>query len=659
MIRSLFLTFIVSGFAAYGQDQDTTDLAELRNLKAETEASELQKKLNENVGAASKKALASRETPGIVSVITEEDISRNGARDMMDVLRLVPGFDFASDVNFVTGLTLRGAWSLEGKILVLLDGMELNDLMYQNVAFFNRFPIDLIHRIEIIRGPGSAVYGGTAEYGVINIITKGAADGYGVTASSLYGALPNSYGRINNQAMAAIKIGKNTRLDFSFFRGQAVKSDQYYTELYGDTALYLTKTTQTNTYHANIGLKVNNLSFRYLWEDYKSASDPYISTEFINHFVTVKNEFKINPNFKLTPFIYYSWQEPWKQKTTADNADYFINQTYRAKGGVFGSYDLSRRINLVTGAEYFMDHANLDTSAFVGKTNINFDLYSFYAQALFKHPFVNITGGFRFDKHNKFGAAFVPRLALTKRFGNFHFKVLASRSYRAPGIANIVLNDTIRPEKSSVMELELGYQLTPDMLLSVNGYQVKTKDIIVYFYKDLGGGNYQDGYNNYSKFGTKGIEISYAFKKARWNAEANYSFYQAGASTVDKFSVPGDTNRFIGIPQTKLTLIAGVNITKDFSFNTTLNHFGKRFAYTHLDVNGDPEVTSLDAYTLLNINLSYKNLFTPGLCLSLGVYDLLNEKPAIPQAYNGYTAPLSGRSREVAVKIVYSIPFTK
>src|SRR5690606_9607236 len=129
---------LLASAGATAQDQDTTDLMDLMNLSAVTEASELQKQLNETVGAASKKALASRETPSIVSVVTRDDIQRSGARDLIDVLRLVPGFDFGADVSFVTGIALRGAWSLEGKILIMLDGHELNELMYQNVAFFNR-----------------------------------------------------------------------------------------------------------------------------------------------------------------------------------------------------------------------------------------------------------------------------------------------------------------------------------------------------------------------------------------------------------------------------------------------------------------------------------------------------------------------------------------
>ncbi|MBX2968617.1 MAG: TonB-dependent receptor plug domain-containing protein [Cyclobacteriaceae bacterium] len=654
----LFLLWF-SFWRVAAQVPDTIDLAQLQNLRAETEASDLQKKLNESVGAASKKALSLRETPGIVSVITQEDIQKTGARDLMDVLRLVPGFDFAADVNFVTGLTLRGAWSLEGKILVLLDGLELNDLLYQNVGFFNRFPVDLIERVEIIRGPGSAVYGGTAEYGVVNIVSKGAAADEGLMASMSYGFLPDTYGRKNAQLSFIKTISDQVRVDLSLFRGQAIKSDQEYQDLYEEySPVNLTGITETNTYHVNMGLQVKKFQVRGLFEDYASG-DPDLSTQFKNYFITAKNEFKVNDQFTLTPFVYVTHQSPWKQKLVSDGSSFFDNETSRIKGGLYGSYNISRRINLVVGTEYFRDRAeaNHDPTYFNGNSSIAFNLYSFYAQGLIKSPFVNITGGFRLDKHNAFGVAFVPRLALTKRLNNFHFKILGSGGYRAPGIDNINLNNDISPEKSFVYELELGYQLTPDMILSLNGYSVKTKDIIVYFYTDIGNGDFVEGYENNSQFGTRGIEATYAFRKSRFQVEANYSFYQAGQSTVDRYVVPGNDRLFVGTPATKATVIAGVDLTKKFSVNTTVNSFGKRYAYTSLDPDGFPQIGMLPAYTLVNLNLMYRNLFAEGLNLSAGVYDLLNERPSVPQAYNGDWAPLSGRSREILVKISYQLAF--
>lgn len=658
-----FLTslLLIAAFFAQGQVQDSTDLAELLQLSALTDASELQKRLNEKVGAASKKAMASRETPSIVSVISAEDILRTGARDLIDVLRLIPGIDFAADVSFITGISLRGAWAMEGKTLILLDGHELNELMYQNVAFFNRFPVDLIHRIEIIRGPGSAIYGGTAEYGVINIITKAAVDDNSLTASASVGILPDALGRTNAQLAFAKSFGKNAVVDASLFRGRAVLSDQEYQDLYKEfEPVNLTDHTQTDTYLANVGLRINNFQLRGMLEDYQ-ATDPLLITSFRSAFVTAKNDFKINTKFSLTPFITYTRQRPWRQDYREGDDQYFDNIASRIKAGLYGSYDISRRVNLIVGTESLRDDAEslIDPEYFYGEESVTFKMYSFYSQALIKHPFVNITGGFRLDKHNAFGAAFVPRLALTKRFGNFHFKTLASASYRAPGIDNINLSENIKPERSTVFELEAGYQLTRDMLLSMNTFIINTRDIIVFYNVDLGAGDYEQLYGNSARFGTRGLEVSYTFRKNRWNFETNYSYYQAGKSTVDRYAIPGNPRAYVAFPQHKVVAIGGFDLTKKFSLNMTVNHFSERYAYTTIDEDEAPMMERLRPYTLINANLLYRDLLTKGFSVSLAGFDLLNEKPVTPQAYNGDFAPVPGRSREVNLKVVYTIPLPK
>lgn len=106
-------------------------------------------------------------------MITAEEIKNLRSRDLIDVLNLVPGMNFGVDVQGVVGISSRGNWAHEGKILVLLDGQEMNEILFSSTQFGQRYDISQIEKIEIIRGPGSSIYGGYAELGVINIITKG------------------------------------------------------------------------------------------------------------------------------------------------------------------------------------------------------------------------------------------------------------------------------------------------------------------------------------------------------------------------------------------------------------------------------------------------------------------------------------------------------
>src|SRR5690242_2740067 len=90
--------------ALFSSTLQAQDLDSLLNISAFTAESDLQKELNKSTKVASGVSLTSRETPGILSVITSEEIQNSGAREFADILRLVPGFDIAQDIQFVQGI---------------------------------------------------------------------------------------------------------------------------------------------------------------------------------------------------------------------------------------------------------------------------------------------------------------------------------------------------------------------------------------------------------------------------------------------------------------------------------------------------------------------------------------------------------------------------
>jgi outer membrane receptor for Fe3+-dicitrate len=123
LIPLFILIFLTSNFFAQEiiQEKDSLNyydmsLEELINLKAHGVPSELEALINSLISVSSQKAINTRETPGIISLITEEEIRNSGARDLIDVLRQIPGIDFGVDVEGVVGLGMRGSWANEGKI---------------------------------------------------------------------------------------------------------------------------------------------------------------------------------------------------------------------------------------------------------------------------------------------------------------------------------------------------------------------------------------------------------------------------------------------------------------------------------------------------------------------------------------------------------------
>jgi outer membrane receptor protein involved in Fe transport len=127
----------------------------------------------------------------MTSVVTRAQIEAMGAQNVADILDQVPGFHIARAVSGEYRLAVRGLQSDSG-VLVLLDGHRLNDI-YNGQAFLE-FPAGAVERIEIVRGPGSALYGSGAFVSVLNIITRQAADVHGSVSYGLYNAIRASTG---------------------------------------------------------------------------------------------------------------------------------------------------------------------------------------------------------------------------------------------------------------------------------------------------------------------------------------------------------------------------------------------------------------------------------------------------------------------------------
>jgi outer membrane receptor protein involved in Fe transport len=140
----------------------------------------------EEVEIASLKTQRVEEAPGIVSVITAQQIKDMGARDLNDVLRTLPGFQLPISLFFATSYAIRGlTQNFNSRVLVMMDGVPLNEPYYgESNLNWADISINNVKRIEVIRGPGSALYGTYAFLAVINIITNKAEDIDGVEFSA-------------------------------------------------------------------------------------------------------------------------------------------------------------------------------------------------------------------------------------------------------------------------------------------------------------------------------------------------------------------------------------------------------------------------------------------------------------------------------------------
>ena len=180
-------------------------------------AAKLEELLNAPVAIATRRLQPEDTAPSVVSVVNRADIERYGWRDLYDILMALPGFEFGSDGTGLVGLSARGIWAHEGKALVMINGITVSPLHNGNVNYYGFIPSEMVERVEVIRGPGSAVYGQFAGVAVINVLTRSAKDTFGgrmaVRGSSLGagnhggGAFLSASATVHEKAAMAITAG--------------------------------------------------------------------------------------------------------------------------------------------------------------------------------------------------------------------------------------------------------------------------------------------------------------------------------------------------------------------------------------------------------------------------------------------------------------------
>lgn len=149
----------------------------------------LEELLSTEITTLSRKPESLVSAPAAVHLISQSDIRRSGARSIPELLRMVPGMQVAQIDGNKWAVTARGAnGRFAPRLLVLMDGRTLYNPMLSGVQWdIQDTDISAIERIEVIRGPGSTMWGSNAVNGIVNIITKHAADTQGGSVAALGG----------------------------------------------------------------------------------------------------------------------------------------------------------------------------------------------------------------------------------------------------------------------------------------------------------------------------------------------------------------------------------------------------------------------------------------------------------------------------------------
>ena len=156
---------------------------------------------NVEVYAASRFVQKTSDAPASITIVTAEQIRTFGYRTLADLMANVRDFYVMDDRNYVyvgvRGFARPGDYNT--RLLVLIDGHRINDPVYDQAGFDRQLPVDmdLIDRVEIVRGPTSSLYGTNAMMAVVNVITKRGAALNGVQTSGELGALGEYASRIS------------------------------------------------------------------------------------------------------------------------------------------------------------------------------------------------------------------------------------------------------------------------------------------------------------------------------------------------------------------------------------------------------------------------------------------------------------------------------
>ncbi len=600
--------------------------------------------LDTRVAVATQVAMSARETPGVVTVIRREELRALGARDLLEALRMVPGLDFGSDTNGVVGLGVRSSWGHDGKVLLLVDGLEMNEPLYGTLQFGLHYPIGNVDRIEIIRGPGSVRYGGYAELAVIHVITRKGAEVDGVSGDLWLGSMSGAdSGRLQGQVAFGKAWGAQD-LAVSYARGQAPVGTGAFGTPGGEVDFGQRARNLQDFLSLSYGLGA--FKARYLRDAFQVGDDTrefkptFAWMAFPSEFLGLEYTWTSGA-WTLAPRASLKHQSPW---------NYTDSRTDRNTRGVVGltaTWAARANLSLSVGAEATQDNANIFWSARGVRETYIYEYRAALAQLQWSTPVGNLDLGVRYDDSNHYPSATSPRLAFTRATDDWHIKLIGAGAFRAPSTENLFVNPDLRPERTTTYEAEVGRRLSAGTYLSANLFFLRIHDPISY-------ANPAPGVNTYLNFeytGATGLEVVLRNQGERLTMDAAFAFARAQDRGADFYRVEGQSGYHVGFPQLKFTSQAQWRFADRWSFNPSLMVLGSRYAYTY----GAPAPSHLNPAAFLNLFLTW----APSRFLQAGlaVTNATDQRQTYPQPYgipgSGGNPPLPGAGREFSVRVSF------
>lgn len=539
---------------------------------------------------ATRTAQTADESLASVTVITRDDIEKSQSPAIAELLKTQAGIDFGRNggIGQSTSVFMRGTNS--DHILVLIDGVRVSSTT-TGIFAWGQMPVSQIERIEIVRGPRSALYGSDAIGGVIQIFTR---KNKGVTARVEAG----SYNKHGIQAGwgggEQIKFNINAEfIDIGGFsslnRGSSyIPDDDGYENRNISTSVSMP-----------IG-NIHSMDISFLHSDGISEYDGSNASinernESINQVFSTKLKSQLQNNWLSQFSLGYSRDDsraysgsPSKVDTSRKSIDwqndFLIDNKNTIIAGLSYSHDSGKKANPNTGIVTF-NHSVSSRSVFLNWTHkinsISFDLGGRYENhsAYDNHTTLHAATGFDLSENLNLYASYgegykTPDINELFHPGSFYL-----------GVWNYSGNSNLKPEETESFEIGMKYKLSASQLIELNAYKTDAKNLI-----DYQGTNNQA--INVSKADMSGFEAIWKYNKNLWWAETAITIQDTDDSSGNDLLRRAD--RKIGIKLGK-------------KYHNGANLFGEYF-YTSSRRDYDAvtyNIKSLGGYGIVNIASQY------------------------------------------------------
>lgn len=652
----LFWGFLAAGLLAQEVNQDTS-LGSLESL------------LDIKIYTAAKYSQTASQAPASVTIITADDILAYGYQTLEDVMIYARGFYTSNDRNY-SYIGARGfgrPTDYNNRILLLINGHTINDNVYGSAPFGTEMALDLnvIERIEIVRGPGSALYGGGAMFAVVNIITKKgqAVDNLVVTAKA------GSYGK----TIGALTYGKEYKngldLLISIIDGKIDGQNFYYPEFddpatnFGN-AIGLDRDKyyglMTSLSYSGISVQIFGISREKevptgAW-DVAFNTPPSKTLDQWGHIeIKYDRPCGINNNISFRSYLNRYYYKGWMI--------YDIVQNDASTGEQFGgelqySWDVITNNTLIIGTEYQNNPKVTykywsDNYTYFDK-NKPFDAWSLYIQDEYQlTENLCATLGLRHDGYSRGGSTTTPRGALVYRpHSSSALKFLYGESYRKPTLYEMCYEDSfsgykanynLKPEKILTDEFVWEQRVNDNITAIVSLYHYGMKNLID---QSIDADDSLKQYNNISEVKANGVELECDIHtQSGLSAFINYS-YQLVKDNKTNLKLTNSPSHIFK---------AGISRSIHYNF-----HLGGELAYEteRLTLKN----TNTKSFALVNLNCRYSpsfrqyaslSRFSDKIEISFQVRNLFNASYSMPGGFEHRQASIAqdGRNYCVAVKL--------